>query len=132
MCHVSPVDHCRHLKVHSPSPAAFLHCTRHRALVNAMNQVEFEVLQAHLPITSAGIGMGCIAAGATQVTDGMMAAAARAVADCVTDAELQRDSVLPDVDRIRCARDQACRPSACSNLPGVTLSQSQSLSCQQE
>lgn len=49
----------------------------------------------------AGIGLGCIAAGATQVTDGMMAAAARAVAGCVTDAELNRDSILPDVDRIR-------------------------------
>lgn len=62
-----------------------------------------------------GIGLGCIAAGATQVTDGMMAAAARAVAGCVTDAELRRDSVLPDVDRIGCAHD-LCVLSACPGL----------------
>ena len=44
-----------------------------------------------------------------------MAAAARAVAGCVTDAELRRDSVLPDVDRIGCAHD-LCMLNACLGL----------------
>lgn len=38
----------------------------------------------------------------------MMAAAARAVAGCLKESELRRDSVLPDVDRIRCETTQTC------------------------
>lgn len=57
--------------------------------------------QANNSLVFPGIGLGCIAAGATQVTDSMMAAAARAVAGCVTNQELSRDSILPDVERIR-------------------------------
>lgn len=49
----------------------------------------------------AGIGLGCIAAGATQVTDGMMLEAARAVAAITSPADLRRDCVLPDASRLR-------------------------------
>ena len=51
----------------------------------------------------AGVGLGCIASGATQVNQDMMVAAAEAVAGKLTKAELAQGSVLPDVKRIRCA-----------------------------
>ena len=50
----------------------------------------------------AGVGLGCIASGATQVNQDMMMAAAEAVAGKLTKAELAQGSVLPDVKRIRC------------------------------
>lgn len=52
---------------------------------------------------SAGVGLGCIAAGAKQVTPDIMLAAAKAAAVKLTPEELDQDSILPQVDRIRCA-----------------------------
>lgn len=55
---------------------------------------------------SIGVGLGCIAAGAKQVTPDIMLAAAKAAAIKLTPEELERDSILPQVDRIRCASPQ--------------------------
>lgn len=51
-----------------------------------------------------GIALGCVAAGATEVADSMMLAAARAIGRKLTSDELQRDSVLPRIERLRCTR----------------------------
>jgi malate dehydrogenase (oxaloacetate-decarboxylating) len=47
-----------------------------------------------------GLGLGCIAVKASQITDGMFAAAARAVADLVTDNK-EGSPILPLVDDMR-------------------------------
>ena len=49
------------------------------------------------------MGLGCIAAGAKQITPDIMLAAAKAAATKLTPQELEQDSILPDVNRIRCA-----------------------------
>ena len=48
-----------------------------------------------------GVGLGCIAAGAKQITPDVMLAAAKAAAVKLTAEELQQGSILPQVDRIR-------------------------------
>lgn len=48
-----------------------------------------------------GVGLGCIAAGAKQITTDIMLAAAKAVAIKLTTEELQQQSILPEVNRIR-------------------------------
>lgn len=53
-------------------------------------------------MVGAGVGHGCIAAGAQQVTPDIMLAAAKAAAIKLTSEELDRDSILPQVERIRC------------------------------
>ena len=50
----------------------------------------------------AGIGLGCISSGATQITADMMLAAARALGSQVTDSERERGAVLPNIARLRC------------------------------
>lgn len=50
---------------------------------------------------TAGVGLGCIAAGAMQISAGVMLAAAKAAAVKLTPEELQQGSILPQVDRIR-------------------------------
>lgn len=57
--------------------------------------------QANNSLIFPGIGMGCLAAGATRVTDEMFYAAAKAVAESTTDSELRSGSVLPSAKRIR-------------------------------
>ncbi|BDA40585.1 NADP-dependent malic enzyme [Coccomyxa sp. Obi] len=47
-----------------------------------------------------GIALGCIAAGATEVTDSMMLAAARGISHKLTAEELERESVLPQIVRL--------------------------------
>ncbi|KAK9916262.1 hypothetical protein WJX75_000644 [Coccomyxa subellipsoidea] len=47
-----------------------------------------------------GVALGCVAAGATEVADSMMLAAARAIGRKLTSDELQRDSVLPRIERL--------------------------------
>ena len=81
------------------------------------------IVQVHkICLLRAGIGLGCIAVGATQVTDGMMLAAARAVGEQTTRQELSRDSVLPDVKRLRCEcvcspEYSVCAPKEDTSLP---------------
>ena len=48
-----------------------------------------------------GVGLGAIACGARRVTNDMFMAAARTLADTVSDADLARGSVFPPLDRIR-------------------------------
>ena len=48
-----------------------------------------------------GVGLGCIAAGAKQITSDIMLAAAKAAAIKLTAEELQQQSILPEVNRIR-------------------------------
>lgn len=47
-----------------------------------------------------GIGLGAIVSGASQVTDGMIAAAAMALADGLTSEELSDGCLMPDVSRL--------------------------------
>ena len=54
-------------------------------------------------VVAAGVGLGCIASGATQINEKMMLAAAQAVAAKLTRADLAQGSILPDIKRIRCA-----------------------------
>ena len=47
-----------------------------------------------------GIGLGAIVSGASQVTDGMISAAATALADSLTSEELSHCSLMPEVSRL--------------------------------
>lgn len=53
-------------------------------------------------IQNTGVGLGCIAAGAKQITPDVMLAAAKAAAVKLTSEELEQGSILPQADRIRC------------------------------
>jgi malate dehydrogenase (oxaloacetate-decarboxylating)(NADP+) len=48
-----------------------------------------------------GVGLGVIASGATRVTDGMFMEAARALANTVTEGDLEKGSIFPPLERIR-------------------------------
>ncbi len=48
-----------------------------------------------------GVGLGLIACGARRATDGMFLAAARALADLVTDQDLVQGSLYPPLARVR-------------------------------
>jgi malate dehydrogenase (oxaloacetate-decarboxylating)(NADP+) len=48
-----------------------------------------------------GVGLGAIAAAATRITDEMFLAAASALADAVTPAELDQGSLYPSLARVR-------------------------------
>ena len=48
-----------------------------------------------------GLGLGALLAGAASVTDAMVSAAAGALAESVSEAELERGSLYPAVDRLR-------------------------------
>ena len=48
------------------------------------------------------MALGCIGIGARQVTDAMMLAASKALSGGVTADELDDESVLPRIERLRC------------------------------
>ncbi|DBB07785.1 TPA: hypothetical protein ACH3X3_009203 [Trebouxia sp. C0006] len=56
--------------------------------------------QANNSLIFPGVGLGCIAAGAKQITSDIMLAAAKAAAIKLTAEELQQQSILPEVNRI--------------------------------
>ena len=60
----------------------------------------YEIAQANNALVFPGLGLGVIAARARRVTDGMLLAAARAVADLV-DISLPGAPLLPPVSRLR-------------------------------
>ena len=59
------------------------------------------VLRCVVCLCGTGVGLGCIAAGAKQITPDIMLAAAKAAAIKLTAEELQQQSILPEVNRIR-------------------------------
>ena len=61
----------------------------------------FEPRQGNNCYVFPGVGLGLLAAGATRVTDHMFLAAARAVADAVSPADLERGSIFPPLSRMR-------------------------------
>ena len=69
-------------------------------------------MAADLLFLALGVGLGCIAAGAQQITSEIMLAAAKAAAMKLTPEELEQDSILPHVERIRWAA-QLCILSLC-------------------
>ncbi|GAA4669999.1 NAD-dependent malic enzyme [Gordonia humi] len=64
------------------------------------NGVDFHIGQANNALLYPGLGLGTIVSGAARVTDGMLLAAAKAVADQVDPTGLGA-SLLPDVDNLR-------------------------------
>jgi malate dehydrogenase (oxaloacetate-decarboxylating) len=62
--------------------------------------VDYQIGQANNFLVYPGIGLGTIVSGATHVTDGMLLAAAEAVADLV-DVNQPGAAVLPDVENLR-------------------------------
>eukprot|EP00208_Stichococcus_sp_RCC1054_P004202 CAMPEP_0206137386 /NCGR_PEP_ID=MMETSP1473-20131121/2522_1 /ASSEMBLY_ACC=CAM_ASM_001109 /TAXON_ID=1461547 /ORGANISM="Stichococcus sp, Strain RCC1054" /LENGTH=630 /DNA_ID=CAMNT_0053530445 /DNA_START=352 /DNA_END=2243 /DNA_ORIENTATION=- len=89
----------------------------------SVNGQDREPAQANNSLVFPGIGLGCIAAGATQVTDGMMLEAARAVAAITSPADLRRDCVLPDASRLReVAVAVAAAVAAAAKAEGVSSS----------
>jgi malate dehydrogenase (oxaloacetate-decarboxylating)(NADP+) len=48
-----------------------------------------------------GVGLGVLASGATRITDGMFLAAARALAACVSEEDLEQGSLLPPLTTVR-------------------------------
>jgi len=47
-----------------------------------------------------GLGLGTIVCGATEVTDGMIGASSKALADSLTDAEIAAGCLMPEVTRL--------------------------------
>ncbi|GIL74082.1 hypothetical protein Vretimale_4958 [Volvox reticuliferus] len=56
--------------------------------------------QANNCLVFPGLGAGCVASGATRVTEAMLLAAARAVAELTTSEDLAAERVLPNVGRL--------------------------------
>jgi malate dehydrogenase (oxaloacetate-decarboxylating) len=89
-------------------PADLLAWTGGRALIAtgspfapvAYNNVTHEIGQANNALIFPGLGLGAIAAGATRVTDGMIRAAARAIAQLV-DPSTPGAPLLPPISRLR-------------------------------
>ena len=90
------------------NPADLLRWTDGRALVATgspfepvtMDKVSYVIGQANNALVFPGLGLGAVLAKATRVTDGMIFAAARAVADQV-DATTPGASLLPLVNDVR-------------------------------
>jgi len=89
-------------------PADLIKWTDGRALVAAgspygavdLGGIHYEIGQANNALVFPGLGLGVIAARARRVTDGMLLAAARAVADLV-DISAPGDPLLPRVADLR-------------------------------
>ncbi|KNC46181.1 malic enzyme [Thecamonas trahens ATCC 50062] len=91
------------------TPAQAIEWTDGRALVATGSPFEvttykgkrFATSQCNNYVAFPGLGFGAIAAKASKVTDGMLYATARAIADCVTDADLEAGKLFPDPDELR-------------------------------
>ncbi|MCF8589037.1 NAD-dependent malic enzyme [Gordonia sp. HY366] len=89
-------------------PADAVSWTQGRALIATgipvdpvhYNGVDYDIGQANNALLYPGLGLGTIVSGATHVTDGMLLAAAKAVADQVDPTALGA-SLLPAVDNLR-------------------------------
>lgn len=98
----NPTDICE------ATPARVLRWTDGKALVatgSPFDDVEMpdgpqRIGQANNVFIFPGIGLGTIVSGANEVTDGMIGAASKALADCLTDEELSGRCLLPEVTRL--------------------------------
>jgi malate dehydrogenase (oxaloacetate-decarboxylating) len=90
------------------APADIIRWTEGRALVAAgspfgpvtYDKITYVIGQANNALIFPGLGLGVIAAGATRVTDNMLAAAARTVSDLV-DTTARGAPLLPQVEELR-------------------------------
>ena len=62
---------------------------------------EFVPRQGNNAYIFPGVGLGVLASGARRITDGMFLAAARALAACVSAADLEQGSLLPPLATVR-------------------------------
>jgi malate dehydrogenase (oxaloacetate-decarboxylating) len=89
-------------------PADLLAWTDGRALIATGSPFEpvtygdttYTIAQANNALVFPGLGLGAIVAGADRITDGMLSAAAHAVADH-TDTGVPGAPILPPIDRLR-------------------------------
>jgi malate dehydrogenase (oxaloacetate-decarboxylating) len=91
------------------SPAALLAWTDGRALVAAATPLEpvaagerlHRVAQGHNAFVFPGVGLGTLVSEAAQVTDGMLAAAAAALAEHVSEEDLGEGMLFPPLGELR-------------------------------
>ena len=103
---ILPLSNPTHLA--EAQPADLLHWTEGRALIATgspfpsvdYNGISYEIGQANNALIFPGLGLGAIAAGATRITDGMIRAAARAIAQLV-EPSTRGAPLLPPIDRLR-------------------------------
>jgi malate dehydrogenase (oxaloacetate-decarboxylating) len=103
---ILPLSNPTHLS--EAQPEDLLRWTDGRALIAtgspfppvSQNGTSYDVGQANNALVFPGLGLGAIAAGATHITDGMIRAAARAIAQLV-DPATAGAPLLPPVDRLR-------------------------------
>jgi malate dehydrogenase (oxaloacetate-decarboxylating)(NADP+) len=67
----------------------------------SLNSMTFVPRQGNNSYIFPGVGLGAIASGAKRITDEMFMAAARALAERVTEADLAQGSLYPELPRIR-------------------------------
>jgi malate dehydrogenase (oxaloacetate-decarboxylating) len=103
---ILPLSNPTHLA--EAQPAELLRWTDGRALIAtgspfpsvSHDGVTYQIGQANNALVFPGLGLGAIAAGATHITDGMIRAAARAIAQLVDPTTIGAP-LLPAVDRLR-------------------------------
>jgi malate dehydrogenase (oxaloacetate-decarboxylating) len=91
------------------APDDVLHWTDGRALVATGSPFDdvicgdrqYRIGQGNNVFIFPGLGMGALLAGAREVTDGMISAASRALAEAVTPEELEAGLLFPAIDRLR-------------------------------
>jgi malic enzyme len=99
----NPTDHAEAV------PGDILRWTQGRALIATGSPFEpvtfdgrrVQIGQGNNVFIFPGLGLGTLLSGATEITDGMIVAAARALADAVRDKELATGLLFPSVSRLR-------------------------------
>ena len=112
------------------TPADILHWTDGAALVAtgspfapvSLKGKLYPIAQCNNSFIFPGIGLGVIASGATRVTDGMLMAASRTLAECSPLATEGTGSLLPDVDDIQgVSKCIAMEVAKAAQLQGVAM-----------